>query len=511
MRALISVSDKTGVVEFARALSEMGYELLSTGGTESMLKGAGLEVKNVSDVTGFAECLDGRVKTLHPAIHGGILAKRDSESHMKQLADNDIETIDLLAVNLYPFKQTISKADVQLEEAIENIDIGGPTMLRAAAKNYRHVTVVSDPEDYENVIAALKKGGDELEEFRYNLAAKVFEHTAAYDALIAEFLCKRSDKSEFPNSFTMIFDKVQDLRYGENSHQKAAFYKDAVMGKGLLSNAEQIQGKELSFNNINDAHGAVACLKEFEGEICAVAVKHANPCGVGVGASVFEAYKKAHDCDPISIFGGIVAVNAAIDEQTAKKMSEIFLEIVIAPDFTQAALEIFSAKKNLRVLKIENVAKKLPDDFVDIKRIAGGLLVQESDSGLFEQLKTVTEKEPNEIELEDMIFAMKVVKHTRSNAIVLAKDGMTIGIGPGQTNRIWAVENAIRQSNFDTKGAVMASDAFFPFDDCIGKAAEAGISAVIQPGGSVRDQESIAKADEKGMSMIFSKLRHFKH
>lgn len=522
MRALISVSDKSGVVEFAKSLAGLGFELVSTGGTEKMLKDAGLEVKNISEVTGFPECLDGRVKTLHPAVHGGILARRDLADHMEQLAEQEIEPIDLVAINLYPFKETISKQGVSLDEAIENIDIGGPTMLRAAAKNYKHVTVVCDPADYQDIVEELKAAGpaagseakgdvpDGLADLRYRLALKVFRHTAAYDALISNYLGAQIG-DDYPDKLTLTFEKIQELRYGENSHQKGIYYRDSIGYQDALTGAKQLHGKELSFNNINDTNGAVNCLKEFPDDICVVAVKHANPCGVGIGDSVLQAYRKAHDCDPTSIFGGIVAVNAEVDEQTAKEMSKIFLEIIIAPSFSQAALDILCEKKNIRLLVQPNIKEPICSKAKDFKKVDGGLLLQDADAELLGQLKNVTEREPNTAEMADMILAMKVVKHTRSNAIVFAKDGMTIGIGPGQTNRIWAVQNGIRQSQFDTRGAVMASDAFFPFDDCVTAAAEAGITAIIQPGGSKRDQDSIDKANEMGIAMVFSGLRHFKH
>lgn len=522
MRALISVSDKSGVVEFANSLASLGFELVSTGGTEKMLKEAGLTVKNISEVTGFPECLDGRVKTLHPAVHGGILARRDLPEHMQELNEQNIEPIDLVAINLYPFKETISKEDVELDEAIENIDIGGPTMLRAAAKNHKDVTVVCDPADYDDVIEELKKAGkaagseakgdvpQSLRDMRYKLALKVFRHTAAYDALIASYLGEQIG-DDYPDQLTLTFEKIQALRYGENSHQKGVYYREPIDFESALTGAKQLQGKELSFNNINDTNGAVNCLKEFPDDICVVAVKHANPCGVGIGDSVYEAYRKAHDCDPTSIFGGIVAVNEEVDAKTAKEMVKIFLEIIIAPSFTDEAIEVLSEKKNLRLLVQPDIKKALDPNSKDYKRVDGGLLVQDADVELLGQLETVTKKAPDERELADLIMAMKVVKHTRSNAIVFVKDGMTIGIGPGQTNRIWAVQNGLRQSHFDTRGAVMASDAFFPFDDCVSAAAEAGITAIIQPGGSKRDQDSIDKADEMGLSMIFSGLRHFKH
>ena len=510
MRALLSVSDKTGIIEFAKELEALGVEIISTGGTHKILEDNGVKVTGISDVTGFPECLDGRVKTLHPAVHGGILAIRDNESHMQQLKDLNIETIDIVAINLYPFKETIMKPGVTFEDAVENIDIGGPTMLRSAAKNHRDVAVVCDPADYGQVVEELKAEKAVNASTKYNLALKVFQHTAAYDAMIAEYLRKRID-AELPDNLTLTFEKVQGLRYGENPHQKAGYYKEIQPAAGSLVNAVQLHGKELSFNNINDTQGALAALKEFE-EPTVVAVKHANPCGVGTGENIFEAYTRAYECDPTSIFGGIVAANRAVDAATAEEMSKIFLEIIIAPDFTQEALDILTQKKNLRLLKLDDIMVQAPNQ-IDVKKVSGGLLVQDTDDLLFDEaeLKVVTDRAPTEKEMEDMRLAMKVVKHIRSNGIVIAKDKKTIGIGPGQVNRIWAVENAIRQSNFPLEGAVLASDAFFPFDDCVTAAAAAGITAIIQPGGSVRDEDSIKKANELGIAMVFSGLRHFKH
>lgn len=508
MRALLSVSDKTGIVEFAKELEALGVEIISTGGTHKKLEEAGVKVIGISDVTGFPECLDGRVKTLHPAVHGGLLARRDVPEHMQQLKDLGIETIDIVAINLYPFKETIMKPDVTLADAIENIDIGGPTMLRSAAKNHKDVAVLCDPADYSKVIDELK-GGEISYDLKYRLALKVFQHTAAYDAMISDYLRKQID-AELPDNLTLTFEKVQDLRYGENSHQKGIYYKEIQPFSGALVNAKQLHGKELSFNNINDAQGALGCLKEFT-EPAVVAVKHANPCGVAIGETLVEAYKKAYECDPTSIFGGIIACNREVDEATVAEISKIFVEIVIAPGFSQAAMDILTQKKNVRLLELPDIIGQPDKHAIDIKKVGGGLLVQDVDNVLFDELKVVTKKAPTDQEMKDLEIAMKVVKHTRSNAIVFVKDGMTIGIGPGQTNRIWAVQNAIRQSNFDMNGCVMASDAFFPFDDCVTAAGEAGVSAIIQPGGSIRDQESIDKADELGISMIFSGYRHFKH
>lgn len=511
MRALLSVSDKTGIVGFARELENLGVTIISTGGTHKKLEESGIAVTGISDVTGFPECLDGRVKTLHPAVHGGILAMRDKPEHMKQLADLGIETIDIVAINLYPFKETILKPGVTLEDAIENIDIGGPTMLRSAAKNHKDVVVICDPADYETVIDELKKNKTVSYDTKYRLALKVFQHTAAYDAMISDYLRKQIG-AELPDNLTMTFEKVQELRYGENPHQKASYYKEIQPADGSLVKAEQLHGKELSFNNINDTNGALAALREFS-EPTVVAVKHANPCGVGTGSDIYTAYKRAYDCDPTSIFGGIVAANRPIDKATAEEINKIFIEIVIAPDFTDEAMEILTQKKNIRLLKLPDIENKEAAGEIDIKKVSGGLLVQGVDDILFDEnaLNVVTDRAPTEKELEDLRLAMKVVKHIKSNGIVIAKDQATVGIGPGQVNRIWAVENAIRQANTSLEGSVLASDAFFPFDDCVTAAAKAGVTAIIQPGGSIRDQESIDKANELGIAMVFCGIRHFKH
>lgn len=511
MRALLSVSDKTGIVEFARELENLGVTIISTGGTHKKLEESGIAVTGISDVTGFPECLDGRVKTLHPAVHGGILAMRDKPEHMKQLADLGIETIDIVAINLYPFKETILKPGVTLEDAIENIDIGGPTMLRSAAKNHKDVVVICDPADYETVIDELKKNKTVSYDTKYRLALKVFQHTAAYDAMISDYLRKQIG-AELPDNLTMTFEKVQELRYGENPHQKASYYKEIQPADGSLVKAEQLHGKELSFNNINDTNGALAALREFS-EPTVVAVKHANPCGVGTGSDIYTAYKRAYDCDPTSIFGGIVAANRPIDKATAEEINKIFIEIVIAPDFTDKAMEILTQKKNIRLLKLPDIENKEAAGEIDIKKVSGGLLVQGVDDILFDEnaLNVVTDRAPTEKEMEDLRLAMKVVKHIKSNGIVIAKDQATVGIGPGQVNRIWAVENAIRQANTSLEGSVLASDAFFPFDDCVTAAAKAGVTAIIQPGGSIRDQESIDKANELGIAMVFCGIRHFKH
>jgi len=508
-RALVSVSDKQGLVPFVKGLIDNGVEVISTGGTKRTLEEAGLSVIGISEVTNFPEIMDGRVKTLHPNIHGGLLAVRENEEHVKQLQEHDITPIDLVVVNLYPFQQTIAKPDVQFADAIENIDIGGPSMLRSAAKNHKYVTVVVDPQDYDTVLAEIAEKGEVAAETKLRLGAKVFRHTAAYDAVIAEFLTNAAGE-ENPESLTVTYEKKQDLRYGENPHQKAAFYKKPLGTNISIASATQLHGKELSYNNINDADAALQIVKEFQ-EPAAVAVKHMNPCGVGVGATLEEAYQKAYEADSTSIFGGIIAVNREVDAQTAHKLREIFLEIIIAPSFSEEAFEILSSKKNLRLLTVdltddEKVEKKLVS-------VRGGLLVQDEDAyGLEEATISVpTKREPTEQEWADLKLGWKVVKHVKSNAIVLAKDDMTIGIGAGQMNRVGSANIAINQAGEKAKGSALASDAFFPMGDTVEAAAKAGITAIIQPGGSIRDEESIQKADEYGIAMVFTGVRHFKH
>lgn len=516
MRALISVSDKNGIVEFAKKLQELGVQIISTGGTHKTLEQAGVKVTGISEVTGFPECLDGRVKTLHPNIHAGLLAIRSNPEHMKQLEELKIETIDIVVVNLYPFKETILKEGVTREVAIENIDIGGPTMLRSAAKNYQDVAVVVDPRDYDLVIDELKSGNGISLDTKFYLCSKVFAHTAHYDTLIAAYMKRERQDNNLPETFTMTFEKVQEMRYGENPHQKAAFYKEVVNTDGLLSSAVQLHGKELSFNNINDTNGALELLKEFE-EPTVVACKHANPCGVGTGENVYEAYVKAYNSDPTSIFGGIVVMNRELDEKTAEEINKIFVEIVVAPSYSEKALEILKSKKNIRLLAIENITTKQDENSYDLKKVAGGILVQTIDSKLLSgELKTVTKKQPTEQEMKDLIMAWKIVKHTKSNAITIVKNGQSIGIGPGQVNRIWACKQAIEHAveflgEDSLKGATLASDAYFPFSDCVEAAAEAGITAIIQPGGSIRDNDSIEACDNHNMSMLFTDMRHFKH
>ena len=511
-RALISVSDKTGIVDLAKELSSVGVEIISTGGTHKTLSDAGINVINISDITGFPECLDGRVKTLHPKVHGGLLAMRSNPEHMKQINELGIEPIDMVIINLYPFKQTILKGHVELEEAIENIDIGGPTMLRAAAKNYQDVVVIVDPSDYQMVIDELKSSKEISVKTKFKLASKVFEHTSHYDTLIAKYLRDKVGGEEFPQTLSLTFEKAQDMRYGENPHQRAVFYKEVGANVGCLSSAKQLHGKELSYNNINDTNGALDLLKEFD-EPTVVAVKHANPCGVGSADNIFDAYVRAYQSDPVSIFGGIVAANREIDEKTAEEINKIFIEIVIAPSFTEGAVNILTQKKNIRVMQLDNISAKLPAGTYDMKKVAGGLLVQSYNNDLLnvDELQYVTEKKPTKEELESLIFAMKVVKHTKSNGIALASGKQSIGVGPGQTNRIMAAKIAIEYAKERAKGAVMASDAFFPFPDCVEAAAAAGITAIIQPGGSQKDQESIDACNKFGIAMVFTGMRHFKH
>lgn len=518
MRALISVSDKTGIVEFGKELIKLGVEIISTGGTHKVLKDAGINVIGISDITGFPECLDGRVKTLHPNIHAGILAMRSNPEHVKQLQELNIETIDIVVVNLYPFKQTILKDGVTREEAIENIDIGGPTMLRSAAKNYQDVAVVVDPSDYERIIEELKTEEQVSLDTKFYLCSKVFSHTAQYDTLIADYIRKQRNDYDLQETFTMTFEKVQEMRYGENPHQRAAFYKEIGKNKGLLSSLEQLHGKELSFNNINDTNGALELLKEFQ-EPTVVGCKHSNPCGVGTADNIYEAYLKAYNSDPTSIFGGILVANREIDEKTATEINKIFMEIVVAPSYSEKALEILKAKKNIRILKLDNILDKQDENSYDFKKVSGGLLVQTIDSKLLPEeteIETVTKTQPSENEMKDLIMAWKIVKHTKSNAIVLVKNGQSIGIGPGQVNRIWACKQAIEHAEEilgkdRLKGASLASDAFFPFSDCVEAAAAAGITAIIQPGGSIKDNDSINACNNHNISMLFTGMRHFKH
>lgn len=517
MRALISVSDKTGIVEFAKELVSLGIEIISTGGTYGKLKEAGIAAMEISELTGFPECLDGRVKTLHPVVHAGLLAMRSKPEHMRQLKDLNIETIDIVVVNLYPFKATILKDNVTREEAVENIDIGGPTMLRSAAKNYQDVAVIVDPGDYKIVLEQLKAEGEVALDTKFYLMQKVFMHTSGYDTLIADYLKNERNDRELPETLTMTFEKVQDMRYGENPHQKAAFYREIGMKTGSITDAVQLNGKELSFNNINDTNGALELLKEFS-EPTVVACKHGNPCGVGSAATIVEAWNKAFAADKVSIYGGIVVVNREVTEELAKEMKKVFLEVIVAPSYETAALAALQSKKNVRVLELKDIGVPQDENAYDLKKVNGGLIVQTIDSKLLmeDELKVVTERKPTEKEMEDMLFAWKVVKFVKSNGIALAKEKQTVGIGPGQVNRVWAArqstEHAVELIGEDAaKGAVLASDAFFPFDDCVEAAYEAGITAIIQPGGSIRDEDSIKKCNEYGIAMVFTGMRHFKH
>lgn len=517
MRALISVSDKTGIVEFAKELAELGIEIISTGGTYQKLKEAGVKAMEISELTGFPECLDGRVKTLHPIVHAGLLAIRKNESHMKQLEDLKIETIDFVIVNLYPFKETILKENVTREEAVENIDIGGPTMLRAAAKNYQDVTVVVDPADYETVLRELKEKKEVSLETKFYFMQKVFMHTSNYDTMIANYLRKERQDYSLPETLTMTFEKIQDMRYGENPHQSAAFYREIGKKKGSITDAVQLNGKELSFNNINDTNGALELLKEFT-EPTVVACKHGNPCGVGSADTIEAAWEKAFLADKVSIFGGIITINREVTAALAKEMAKIFLEVIVAPAYEKEALEILQQKKNVRVLELKDISVPQEEHAYDLKKVNGGLIVQTIDSKLLneDELKVVTDRAPSEKEMEDLKFAWKVVKFVKSNGIAIAKDKQTYGIGPGQVNRIWATKQCFEHADElikegAAKGCVLASDAFFPFDDCVEAAHQAGITAIIQPGGSVRDEDSIKKANEYNIAMIFTGMRHFKH
>lgn len=509
-RALISVSDKTGIVELAKEIVACGYEIISTGGTAVALKNAGISVIGISDITGFPECLDGRVKTLHPNVHAGLLAMRSNPEHMAQLEELNINTIDMVIVNLYPFKQTIMKPGVDLQTCIENIDIGGPTMLRSAAKNYQDVTVLVDPSDYAKVIDELKSGGVSLET-KFYLMYKVYQHTAAYDSMISTYLREKLD-IKYPDIITFAYEKAQDMRYGENPHQSASFYKEMLPVAGSISEAKQLHGKELSYNNINDTNGALDLLREFS-EPAIVAVKHANPCGVATDKDISVAFKKAYESDPVSVFGGIIASNREIDKATAEQISKIFIEIVVAPSFSKEAMEILTQKKNIRLLELPSINAPISSTSYDMKKVLGGLLVQDYDTILIEDEKcqVVTKAQPTAEDLEEMRFAMKVVKHTKSNAIVVTKDHATLGVGAGQCNRIWAANQAIEHSQSSTVGAVLASDAFFPFGDCVEAAYKAGIRAIVQPGGSKNDQESIDACDKYGIAMVFTGDRHFKH
>ncbi|MGF6907186.1 phosphoribosylaminoimidazolecarboxamide formyltransferase/IMP cyclohydrolase [Fusobacterium sp. PH5-44] len=495
-RALISVYDKNGILDFAKFLIDQNIEIISTGGTFKYFKENNIPVKEISEVTNFPEMLDGRVKTLHPNIHGGILAIRDNENHMNAIREKKIDTIDIVIVNLYPFFEKVNE-NISFEEKVEFIDIGGPTMLRSAAKSFRDVIVISDICDYEMVKSEMKSGTVSLNTKKI-LAGKVFNLTSAYDAAISNFLLDE----KYPNYLSLSYEKKMNLRYGENPHQNAAYYVSTV-DNGAMKDFDILNGKELSFNNIRDMDVAWKVVCEFDTYACC-GVKHSTPCGVAIGSSAYDAYLKAYNCDPTSIFGGIIAINKTVDKSTAEEIIKIFLEIVIAPNFDNDALEILKTKKNLRVIKCNNS----PLDKMNIVKVDGGILIQDEDTTFSNDFKVVTTATPTEKEMNELKFALKVVKYAKSNAIVVAKDGMAIGIGNGETNRIWATNQALERAK---NGTVIASDAFFPFRDVVDEAAKYGIKAIIQPGGSIRDSESIEACNEHGISMIFTGIRHFKH
>ncbi len=509
MRALVSVSDKCGVVEFCENLRRLGWEIIATGGTQKLLEDSGVKTIGISDVTGFPEICDGRVKTLHPKVHGGLLARRDDESHLKALKDNSIEFIDMVCVNLYPFRQTISKPDVKMEDAIENIDIGGPSMLRSAAKNYRDVTVVCDPQDYARIIREIEEGGNTTLKTRLELSAKAYTHTAEYDMCIATYMRKQAELNE---KLFASFDLVQSLRYGENPHQSAKFYASEERVPYSLATAKQLNGKEMSYNNIQDANAALNIVREFS-EPFAVGLKHMNPCGAAIGKDIKEAWQKAYEADTVSIFGGIVAVNREITKEVAELMKPIFLEIIMAPAFSDEALEILTTKKNLRLLQVDmGELNSVQTQYVSVN---GGMLVQQLDTETKEVVADmcVTERKPSAEEIEDMNFGWRIVKHVKSNAIVAVKDGHTVGVGAGQMNRVGSAEIALKQAQAAgfTENLVLASDGFFPFDDTVTLAQQYGVTALVQPGGSVRDEDSVKKANEFGMTMLVTGMRHFKH
>ena len=508
-RALFSVSDKTGLVEFAKGLVSLGWEIIATGGTQRTLEANGVRTTGISQVTGFPEICDGRVKTLHPKVHGALLARRDNPNHLKALSENGIEFIDLVCVNLYPFRETIAKKDVTMDDAIENIDIGGPSMLRSAAKNYRDVTVVCNPADYDTVLSEIAQNGSTTLSTRLALSAKAYTHTAQYDCCIATFM---REKAGLQEKLFLEFDLKQPLRYGENPHQSARFYSETKPCSFSLANAVQIQGKEMSYNNIQDANAALAITREFEKPFC-VALKHMNPCGAAVGQSVEEAWTKAYEADKVSIYGGIVAFNREVTEEVANGLKPIFLEIVMAPSFSEKALEILSSKKNLRVLKIDMTpSTEVRNQYVSVN---GGLLVQQQDVATIALAPEmcVTAKKPDASLNEDMAFGWKIVKHVKSNAIVVVKDGRTLGVGAGQMNRVGSAEIALKEAKAAgfTTGLVLASDGFLPFDDTVSLAASYGVTAIVQPGGSIRDNDCIIKADELGIAMVMTGERHFKH
>lgn len=509
MKALVSVSDKRGVVDFARSLKELGWEIIATGGTMTALREAGIPVTNISDVTGFPEICEGRVKTLHPKVHGGLLARRDVESHLRQLEENGIETIDMVCVNLYPFEATIAKEGVTLADAVENIDIGGPSMLRSAAKNFSAVTVVCDPDDYDAVIEEIRTTGNTLPETRFRLSAKAFTHTALYDSHIAAYMRQHAGLNE---KLFLDYDLIQTLRYGENPHQQAKFYRSGKKVSYSVAYARQLGGKELSYNNIQDANAALSIVREFS-EPFAVGLKHMNPCGAAVGKDILEAWTKAYEADKVSIYGGIVAVNRPLTAEVARMMKPIFLEIVMAPSFEPEALEVLASKKNLRLLEVDmDNAREPQKQYVSV---TGGLLAQDSDVDCLElqEAMCVTEKKPDARQMADMSFGWRIVKHVKSNAIVVVKDGATLGVGAGQMNRVGSAGIALEEAKAAgvTEGLVLASDGFLPFGDTVELASRYGVTAIVQPGGSIRDEDSVKVADEKGIVMLMTGMRHFKH
>lgn len=513
-RALISLWKKDGIGKFAKELKEFDIEILSTGGTAKLLRDAGVEVTEISDYIGFPELIGGRVKTLHPKIHAGILALRDDEAHVRDMEQHGIKPIDMVVVNFYPFEEVVKDEEVALNEAIENIDIGGPTLIRAAAKNYKYVTPIVSPEDYRAIIDELRMNkGSVSVETNFRLALKAFSYVSQYDGAISNFLNSIEDgkRTKFPASLSLHFEKRMKLRYGENPHQEGAFYIQPGIEEPCVSNAIQIQGKELSLNNIYDTDAALEAVKEFSEPACVI-VKHNNPCGVATAESPLQAFLKAKECDPESAFGGIVAFNTEVDETAAEELAGMFLEVVIAPGYTQKALNLLSTKQNLRVMKTPLLSK--PKSGIDLKKITGGVLIQDRDLRAdedFMNFKVVTKREPTDEEIQALKFAWKVCKHVKSNAIVFAREGQTVGIGAGQMSRVDSVKIAIMKARLPIKGTVLASDAFFPFRDGIDEAAKAGITAIVQPGGSVRDKETIAAADEYGIAMIFTGVRHFRH
>ncbi|MDH4229668.1 MAG: bifunctional phosphoribosylaminoimidazolecarboxamide formyltransferase/IMP cyclohydrolase [Nitrospirota bacterium] len=512
-RALVSVSDKTGVVEFCKALAAMQVQVLSTGGTAKALRDASVAVTDVSEYTGFPEIMEGRVKTLHPKVHGALLARRSSKEHMEQAREHGIEPIDLVVVNLYPFEAAIARPKCSYEDAIENIDIGGPTMLRSAAKNHEDVTVVVDPEDYAVVLEEMrqKKAATTLET-RKRLARKVYEHTAHYDAVISAWMAAQEPEQErFPKVLSLTYDRVQTLRYGENPHQKGAFYRDPIQNEASVGTARQLQGKEMSFNNFLDANSALELVKEFS-NTTAVIVKHNNPCGVASADALLDAYRLARDTDPISAFGGVLAFNREVDAATAREIASTFVEVVIAPGYSKEALGELATKKNVRLLSVGDLTRTVGG--MDLKRVVGGLIYQDRDLGMVPDvraLEVVSNRAPTDEEYRSMAFAWKVCKHVKSNAIVYVRGEHAVGIGAGQMSRVDSAKLAVLKANFPLQGTAMASDAFFPFRDGIDAAADVGVSAVIQPGGSVRDEEVIQAANDHGMAMVFTAMRHFRH